>query len=60
MNNSKKKLLLLQKAFDTCCKHYQAMGYSEEHCKGYVSTLSDERLLEVYDIICQEQRDERE
>lgn len=56
---TEKYLLDLQEAFEACCAHYQAKGYSEDHCKGYVGLLPPARLLEVYEIIRKEQEDEQ-
>ncbi len=54
---TEKYLLDLQEAFEICCAHYQAKGYSEEHSKAYVALLPDQRLLKVCEILRKEQKD---
>ena len=50
----KKRLFNRQEALEVCRAYYQARGYSEEHCHGYIDHLKDWELERIYMIICEE------
>ena len=52
---TEKYLFDKEKMVEKCIAHYQAKGYSEEHSRAYITCVPDERLQEVYEIICEEE-----